>query len=197
MQRSDPLALLALLAAATAGCGHDSRGGLPQLLAPSDEGIVDLRFGIESRERQAAGAERIVAAAMDGEREVAFAITLEPQWKQGELEGIGLTVHQGVVVLASVGARGDHLVQAIDRLYATKLGASRMRPEVGFTAISLDGNPAALDAATTKIKLFFESDSEDRYAELFLDLDVRAGTVQLNEKDSEYRHAIVRALAGL
>ena len=58
------------------------------------------------------------------------------------------------------------------------------------------GNPTALDGAPTRIKLFFELQAEDRYAELFLNVDVREGSIQLSEKDFDYRRAVVQALAG-
>jgi len=109
---------------------------------------------------------------------------------------VDLTTYRGQVTLRSAGPRSDTLLQAIDRLYATNLGVTAMAPQVKFSGISLGGNPTALDEGPTRIKLFFESDADDRYAEIFLDLDIQEGTIRLNEKDPDYRKAVVQALAG-
>jgi len=44
-------------------------------------------------------------------------------------------------------------------------------------------------------KLFFESEEDDRYAELYLNIDVAGARIELNEKDDDYRKALVLALA--
>jgi hypothetical protein len=190
--------VLALAAAvALAGCGHE-----PQVIRPppisskAGEGFVDLSFAIESREQPAGAAQRLVAVGLDRDQEVAFSITLEPGWKEGKLEGVALMTFTGTVILGSVGPRSDKLLQAIDRLYATGLGPKTMAQQVRFTGISLAGRPDSLDSGPVKIKLFFESGVEDRYAELYLNLDVARGAVELSEKDADYRTAVVQALAG-
>lgn len=43
-----------------------------------------------------------------------------------------------------------------------------------------------------KIKLFFESDDESRYAELYLNIDLPATRLELAERDPDYRGPIVR-----
>jgi len=46
-----------------------------------------------------------------------------------------------------------------------------------------------------KIKVFYESDDMERYAELFTNIDLRHRVLQINEKDEEYRKPVVRALS--
>jgi hypothetical protein len=185
------------MVAAIQGCRADTPNRTwPQIATTGEQGFVDLTFAIESRERAATGGERFVAAGADGQTEVALAITVEPGWTKGKLDGINADVYRGLVTLETTGPRSDRLLQAIDRLYSTNLGVNRMSRATRFVGISLEGNPAALDDAPTKIKLFFESEREDRYAEIFLNLDVRAKTIQLNEKDPDYRKAVILALSG-
>ncbi|HEX3250279.1 MAG TPA: hypothetical protein VHS05_12685 [Pyrinomonadaceae bacterium] len=69
-----------------------------------------------------------------------------------------------------------------------------MNKATEFIAISLGGDPRDLAKETVKIKLFFDSDEEDRYAELFTNIDLKARKLYIREKDEEYRAAIVRAL---
>jgi hypothetical protein len=194
---SAPRALLLAAAVALAGCGREPQAiRPPPIHSKAGEGFVDLSFAIESREQPAGAAQRLVAVGLDRDQEVAFSITLEPGWKEGKLGGVDLTTFGGTVILGSVGPRSDHLVQAIDRIYATGLGPKTLAQQVKFTGISLAGRPDSLDSGPVKIKLFFESEVEDRYAELFLNLDVARGAVELNEKDPDYRKAVVQALAG-
>ncbi len=70
-----------------------------------------------------------------------------------------------------------------------------MRAETVFSGFSLQGDPEDLAGGVTKIKLFFEPDSEDRYAELYTDIDIAEGVLRINEKDPEYRTAIINALS--
>jgi hypothetical protein len=169
----------------------------PQIAAKLEEGFVDLSFALESRKHDSAVGERLVAIGQDGERAVAFAILIESGWKDVKFEGIDLPTYQGRIVIESVGPPSDELVRAIDRLYVTNAGATKMQRETRFTGISLGGNPSDLDAGPTKIKLFFESEAEDRYAEVFLNIDVRARSIELNEKDPDYRRPVVSALSGM
>ncbi|HEX5053940.1 MAG TPA: hypothetical protein VFZ65_19335 [Planctomycetota bacterium] len=181
-----------------AGVDAGIAGKAPQILAKAEEGSVDLSFAVESRKQGPGAGERLVAMGQDGREAVAFAISIEPGWKDVELERTGIPTHQGRrIVIESVGQRSDRLVQALDRLYATNVGAKAMQRATRFTGISLAGDPSALDAGPARIKLFFESEAEDRYAEVYLNIDVRAGSIECNEKDSDYRKAVVLALSGM
>jgi hypothetical protein len=169
---------------------------LPQIASKSEDGFVDLSFAIGSRQQKAACGERLVAMGRDGAQDVGFAILLEPGWKEVRLEGVKLTTYQGRAVVESIGQRSNSLVQAIDRLYSTNAGVKEMGQAIRFTGISLGGNPSDLDAGPAKIKLFFEGATEGRYAEIYVNIDVKVGSVELNEKDPDYRVSVVHALSG-
>ena len=77
----------------------------------------------------------------------------------------------------------------------TGIGCEGCAPRVDAAAISLRGDPRHLEAGLTKIKLFFESADETRYAELYADIDLGATKLYVNEKDPGYRPAVVRALS--
>ncbi|MBL8859368.1 MAG: hypothetical protein JNL28_12730 [Planctomycetes bacterium] len=179
-----------------AACGNKApTQPLSQLLSSTEEGWADLALTLQSRERVSGGGERLVAAALHGTEEVAFMITLGPKWTAGSF-GPGIKTHTGVVTVGSVGSRSDAFVRAVDSAYATGLTPQSMPAAIQFTGISLEGDPSALDAGPTKIKLFFESEGDERYAELYLNIDASAGRVEWAEKDQEYRKAIVQALSG-
>ena len=62
----------------------------------------------------------------------------------------------------------DELVKAMDSIYQTNLHPNSMRP----------------------------ADKEELYAELYLNIDWASSRVHLNEKDPDYRTAVIHALAG-
>jgi len=84
-----------------------------------------------------------------------------------------------------------HLIE----LYGTKLGASSMAKETHFTCITLGGDPRVLGKGRVDAKLFYESESEADYAELFTSIDLAAKRVEIREKDQDYRSPVVRALS--
>jgi hypothetical protein len=70
-----------------------------------------------------------------------------------------------------------------------------MRDRVPFLAVSLTGEPARLEHEPAKMKFFFESDTEDRDADFYVNIDVQAESVQFHEKDTDYRRGVVLALS--
>ena len=168
----------------------------PEITADSEDGgFVDLGFAIRSRETLPDGSQVLHAYGVHHGREVGITIVLGTQWKAGSLgPDVPLVTYRGTVTYRSLGAPSDALLQILDQLYATKLQPTTIRPTTTFTAISLGGEPADLTKGPTKIKLFFESDAEDRYAELYTNIDLANGVLQIHEKDPEYRSALIKAL---
>jgi hypothetical protein len=167
---------------------------LPQLAPHSADDFVDLTFAITER-KQTDGGERFTAAAREGEREVAFAFILGGQWRRVEMVP-GHSTYQGTAGLQSVGARSDALVDLLDRFYGVCMGVKDMAKQVPCTGISLEGDPAAPDAGPLRLKLFFGGEDAKPYSEVFLNLDARAQTIELAEKDPDYRRPLLRVLSG-
>ena len=167
-----------------------------EVTAASDTAWHDLTFDIEQTGKLSDGAYLLRAAGTYRTVPVALAIVLSPTWKEGRLgSGVPLVTYTGTVKIRSLGEQSDHLLTAIDQVYGTALHPHSMSRQTEFTAITLGGNPTRLIDGPVKIKLFFESDDESRYAELYLNIDVGATRLELAEKDPDYRRAIVRALS--
>lgn len=168
----------------------------PEITADSeDSGFVDLAFAIRSREMLPDGSQALHAYGVHKGREVGITVILGTEWKQGSLgPDVKLVTYRGTVAFRSLGAPSDALLQVLVQLYETKIHPTTIRPYTMFTAISLGGEPANLTKGSTKMKLFFESDAEDRYAELYTNVDLANGVLQIHEKDPEYRSAIIHAL---
>ena len=169
----------------------------PEITAESEEGYYDLIFYIEEHKQLPDGSQTIRASGKHKGRPLGFELVLGPTWKSGSVTpDLPLVTHQGSITYRSTGADSDAFVEVLDELYDTKLNSRSMRKETPFTAISLEGDPSDLAQGIAKIKLFFESDKEDKYAELFTNIHLGARRLEFREKDEEYRSAIVQALRG-
>ena len=178
------------------GCRQGStKGPLPEITSESEEGFHDLVFAIEDHKKLPDGSQTILASGMYKGRKVSLEIDLGAGWRSSPLDAdVPLTTYQGSVSYRSVGAESDLLLHALDEIYETKQAPQAMKKATEFTAISLGGDPTDLAKEPVKIKLFFESNAEDQYAELFTNIDLKARKLYINEKDEEYRAPIVRAL---
>ena len=168
---------------------------LPEITSESEEGFRDLVLAIEDHQHSADGSQTFLASGMYKGRKVSLKVYLGPGWRSGPPDkDVPVTIFQGGVSYRSVGAESDLLLQAMDELYGTKQAPKVMNKATEFTAISLAGDPRDLARQPVKMKLFFESNAEDQYAELFTNIDLKARKLYINEKDEEYRAAIIRAL---
>jgi hypothetical protein len=198
IRQAIPFALVALSGCATAP--GEVPGELakraPQISNPVEGSpFVRLVFVIVERTTAPDGGQRLVVVGHDGDLQAGFAIAFAPSWPASPGSGRDLNFKKGSVVFESIGLPSTRFVQALDRLYSTGTASTQMKPATKFEAISLSGDPSALDRGPAKIKLFYDGDSTGRHAELYLDVDLRKGWVVLDEKDLVYRRPIVVALA--
>jgi hypothetical protein len=178
-----------------AACGRSSNEALPEITSGPDEGWHDLTFHIRDDRKLEDGRRALEACGVHHGREVGLVVVLGPAWPAVILSGeVPFTAYKGVITFRSSGQSSDALVQTIDELYGTALNPRSMRMETRFTAISLAGKPHVLEKGPAKIKAFYESEDQDRYAELFVNIDLPHRVLQLNEKDEAYRKQVVRAL---
>jgi hypothetical protein len=191
------LSLWLLALSATVGCRTSTPTTPsvrpPEITSETEEGSQDLVFALIARSGRTLGGEVLRATGKHQRRLVSFEVRLGPAWKEGNFAG--RITYQGTAAIVSVGEESDALVRILDELYGTKLAPRSMNTETSFTAISLEGNPQELKAGAVKLKLFFEAEEEERYAESFLNIDVAKSRVYLLEKDPEYRTPIVLALS--
>jgi hypothetical protein len=199
-------AAIPLLLAALIGCAS-TPGEVPGDIAKyspqisrSIEGnpFVSLVFAIVSRTPTPDGGQRLLVIGHDGDFQVGFALVLSPAWPTSSASGRDLNLRKGTVTFESVGVPSRRFVQALDRLFTAGTFSVEMKASSTFDAISLSGDPTALDRAPVKMKLFYAGDSDPRHAEWYLTIDAgksHIGRVDLDEVDLTYRRAIIVALA--
>lgn len=167
----------------------------PEVTSEEEEGFHDLVFYLSEHKRLPDGSQSIRGSGTHKGRALGFEAVLGPTWKSGSIGGgIPIVTYQGIVTYRATGPDSDAFVQALDELYGTKVAPAAMAREIRFAAISLEGDPRHLDKGPVKIKLFFEADDEERYAELFTNIDLSSRRVEVREKDQGYRLALVKAL---
>jgi hypothetical protein len=168
---------------------------LGEITAGSEDGFADLRLTMVSLARDPHGAQRLISRGLHKGRRVGFGISLGSTWEQQILESLDDPLYWGTADLISLGEESDAFLQALDEVYNTNTGRRRMRDRVAYLAVSLAGHPLRLDQESVKMKLFFESDLEERAAEFYLNVDAQNSSVEFHEKDADYRLGIILSLA--
>jgi len=176
-----------------------SQAAWPELALGSVSEFVDLDFGLASHTSRLLGGQSLEARAFHRGEEVGFAFDLARKWKVTTAPGGDGSLYWGHGLLRSLGPASDRLVRLLDEFYGTNLGAAVMNTSTKVGIVGLLDDPRLLSTRPTRMKLFFnaDSDDEDLSAEVFLNTSVTEGVVQLHEKDQECRSALVRSLAGL
>jgi hypothetical protein len=92
----------------------------------------------------------------------------------------------------SIGKESDAFVQALARLYKQPIPEHFTTNPIAATAFSLNSTAVDLDQkADYKLKLFFGEEDQELISELYLNLSIGKGEVQLSEKDEGYREPLI------
>lgn len=161
----------------------------------SEDGFADICLRLVSLKRDSDGGQHFVARGFHRGQRVGFAVSLSSTWERQDLEESEITVYWGGAKLISLGFESDAFLQALDEVYQTNVGHQTMQDQVSYLAVSLEGYPPNLGDELVRMKLFFESDSEERYAEFYLNIDSGKSTVEFHEKDVDYRKGVVLSLS--
>ena len=105
--------------------------------------------------------------------------------------------YEGVKFLRS-GYESDRLIMVLTKRYDLPKKQRRMVNHFSFTAIALHRDDVDMEVEPISIKLFGndgEGMSEEVYFESFFRLDLTAKLVFWNEKDPEYREALINGLS--
>jgi hypothetical protein len=167
---------------------------LPDIIQSGEEGWYDLAFLITAYTRGKDNIQTFDFAGLHQGKKVALRATLSPDWTERLPDKqLPLTTYKGIVTLLSLGSESDALVSTIDALYKTNLGLRKFKQKSVFTGISLGGDPRHPEKGEVKIKLFYEPADESQYAELYFNVLFGKKTIQIHEKDPDYRSSVVKA----
>lgn len=158
------------------------------------EGFCDLVLRAVSHATGPDGSQTIAARGTHNGRPVGFNVMILPEWEPWDVESLG-TLYRGGVLIQADGEQSHAFLRALDELYGTREASDRMAERVFFAAVALAGHPPSLRENPVMIKLFFEADAPDRYAEVYLNIDLDRARVEFHEKDPDYRRPLVLALS--
>ena|SRR5688572_31033271 len=107
-----------------------------------------------------------------------------------------MTTWQCDAELRSQGAPSDELLRLIDTLYATRLGADRMRSTVAFQGLAPWRDPRLPGPSKFFLILPAGEDGFDHSAGVRIEVDLERARLHMREKDPRLRRVVVDALAG-
>jgi hypothetical protein len=157
-----------------------------------NHGFIDINVPITAVVQEA-GETRITArGSVEGSAvgfEVAFPTTrTQPQ-------GLPHMLRVETARLLSLGGDSDNFVAFLARKYGIATASSRMLPFVDASAAGLGESKGAVTTGKKKIKFFFfDSGPENRYAELYINVDFDNRQLEFHEKDPYYRKPLLLAL---
>lgn len=175
--------------------------GRPELTQLGEDGFVDCVFRIAEATEDASSHVLRLEASHEG-AVVGFTAFVRKGIQGGidrEMEVLPDRVYRPAVRFARSGPESDALLSVLARLYDQPPGSRRMAEETPLTGIVLHQGDVDFAGMPVRIKLFGpDSDAaiaRGDYFESSLEVDLPAGLVFWNEKDSEYREAILRGLS--
>lgn len=173
-------------------------------VADQEEGFVDISLKIVSEQKTkdsyiyiAKGLfqSKIVGAKFEVKSNMPNGIN-----NDGSLDAKNGFIRNGIKI-STIGNESDELVKAISKLYGfpteNKFTSNALLP----TSFSLNQSNVELDnAGYYKFKLFFrdgEKDNEEDYCEIFFNVNTKNKTIELFEKDEEYRDLLINVFTGI
>ena len=128
-----------------------------------------------------------------GGKPVASTAMLATDWQESKSPDVPVSFWWSDLSIERSGSPSDQLVKEIAALYDIKKEPVRAKEAVQFRVVSVITKPDS-SRKVWKLKIFFDSDKPDEYAEAYFNVDFSAKTVTLAEKDPEYRSAMIKAL---
>ena len=158
------------------------------------DGFADFDFPLSSTAQVDDGGWLISARGLLDKRTIGFDVRLGGAWEAQEVDDGALTVFWGNGSIIRSGAESDDFCGLLQDKYQVT-GSSREMPDLVETmVVSIGTDPTRITEEPLKMKMFVEPEGDDsKYAEFFLNVDLRGQVVQFHEKDNGYRENLVRA----
>ncbi len=107
-----------------------------------------------------------------------------------------------IMILRSSGENSDNLVRILAKLYKEKTDTSlHFVTSKPIAFIDLDefakkefGQVPGDNNGLKSLKVFFESENEDEYAELYININEKDYWIELKEKDEGYRKGVLKSI---
>lgn len=99
------------------------------------------------------------------------------------------------VKIESIGEESDNFIKIVSKLYGQQESQNFTDESLVYTIFPLNEAKADLENGRFKFKLFFDdNDEKGLYSEMYLNPNFPNGTIELNEKDEDYRKNIIKSM---
>lgn len=160
-----------------------------------EEGFVDIDLHIVSHTANKDGSFLIkVANKLEGS-EVGFKILLDNKWKPKKIANSKSSFFWGTGKFISTGKPTENFVEVLATLYGISVPDFSMN-QVNIEIVGLANDPRKLATRDTKMKIFLNSNNQELYSEVFINVNLAENTLEFHEKDEEYRQPLIRSLCG-
>jgi hypothetical protein len=161
-----------------------------------EDGFVDVDLPISDYHVAGDGTSSVIAKGRIDGQTVSFAVDFGGDWKMQRMEDADLAFYRGNGRIRSLGQESDAFLALLVRKYGISRPPPKMAPGTAMTMFGLNNDPRALHTTPARIKIFFEDNGEDNYAEAFLNIDLSNRVLEFHDKDPDYHQGIVASLAG-
>jgi hypothetical protein len=179
--------------------GHKSnaQSNLIDITSKSEKGFHDLVFNIANKQLDKDNNWILTAKGQYKNIVVGFKIVIKNNINPGIVNGkpdqFGMLKNAGQFL--NIGSESDNFIKILSELYGFKSDKKFTKNAISFDCFSLNSQKGDLEKADFKFKLFLDSqDSIGLYSELFLNVSLTSGLIELNEKDPEYRENIIKIM---
>ncbi len=118
---------------------------------------------------------------------------LEPGIVEGGLDNTKFV--REAVKIESIGEESDNFIKIVSSLYEQEISENFTNELLSYTVFPLNEAKADLNNGQFKFKIFFDdNDEKGLYSEIYLNANFPNGTIELNEKDEEYRENIIKSM---
>ncbi|MDF2515645.1 MAG: hypothetical protein K0R59_941 [Sphingobacterium sp.] len=170
---------------------------LKQIDVSEDQDFVDLQLTITKNWNDENLNHIIQAKGLWGKETVGIELSFRRDMKLGivNTEVDKKRFYREGVNFYSIGELSDNFTKAVSTLFKTEASSFKMLDTISSTAFVLSGQPEYFDEEYIKTKIFFDDTNEkDRYAEWYVNIDLKNRILELREKDQEYRKNIINVL---
>lgn len=182
------LALILILCSCT-------KDRLEQAARITEEGFIDYNIPIKSFEVLPNGSNRIKAIGTLDEVMIGLVLELYPQWKSQKISDTGAdSFYWGNGRLISLSAPTDSFIEIMANDYGIDVSNPHAIDQIEVSIVGLADDPRQIQSKPVRMKLFLNSDDEDRYSEVFFNVDLKSGWIGFHEKDQGYRVPLIQSL---
>ena len=170
--------------------------GNPILDQFSKDGFVDCAFRIVEMSETEAGYQLQLAASYDDQvlgMDVEVVKNVQSAFDENS-EIINEHVYPSGVVFKRRDESSDRLISTIAKLYGFEDHELAMCDQLDFSMIALHQGEIDMVNFPLRLKIYLDGDGDEYRYETYFNLDLKNGYASWNEKDAEYRQALIDGL---